>query len=98
MSGRTSTEARTVADCPSFLVCFGCKKRIFGLSSAPESPRFDVRENISDDLPKVGSAQGAMLQVLAVSPAAQSGQKHRIVSQLLTFLIQILDEKVQQLM
>lgn len=44
-------------------------KRIFGLSSAPESSRLDVWENVSDDLSKVGGAQRAMLQVVTVSPA-----------------------------
>lgn len=39
------------------------------MSSAPEPAGLDVRENVSDDLAKVGSAERLLLQVLTV-PAA----------------------------
>lgn len=49
--------------------------RIFGLSSPAEPSSLDVGENVSDDLPKVGSAQRTVLQVVTVSPRGQKGQR-----------------------
>lgn len=50
--------------------------RIFGLSSAAEPSSLDVGKYVSDDLPKVGSAQRTVLQVVTVSPGGhgQRGQ------------------------
>lgn len=44
-------------------------KRIFGLPASTQSSRFDVREDLPDDLAKICRAQGAAAQVVAVAPA-----------------------------
>lgn len=62
------------------LVIHAVAQRIFGLSSAPESSRLNVGENVSDDLPKVGSAQRPMLQVLTVPTVAHRVHHHHYLT------------------
>lgn len=50
-------------------------ERIFRLPAASQPPGLDVGEDLPDDLPKVGGAQRAAAEIIAVLPGGEGRSK-----------------------